>query len=335
MGLSSRSKQYFSSSSSSSAGSSPPSWQSSKGAVIVQPSVLSRKRPAQLILPSPAQLEFTQQRLGREPEVHVELGIRGYYSLASKKGRREFMEDGHGVMLDISGNPKQAFFVVTDGHGGSAAAHFVARNLGNNILNEIMVDGNMGNQIEAAVRRGYSITDNQFLSQDESGGACAASVLVKDGELYVANAGDCRVVLSRKGVATALTRDHRLTREDERARIENSGGYLHCRNGVWRVNGTLAVSRAFGDIYLKEYVISEPEIMKLPLTSDCDFLIIASDGLWDKVDEQGAVDVVSRGIIGNSLQESCKELVDITSSRGNMDDVTVMVINLQSFVNGN
>lgn len=53
------------------------------------------------------------------------------------------------------------------------------------------------------------------------------------------------------------------------------------------------------------------------------------------MDEQEAVDVVARGIKVNSHQESCKELVDITSSRGNMDDVTVMVINLQSFVNGN
>ena len=55
-----------------------------------------------------------------------------------------------------------------------------------------------------------------------NGGACAASVLVKDGELHVANVGDCKVILSRKGVATALTKDHRLTREDERIRIEKS-----------------------------------------------------------------------------------------------------------------
>lgn len=49
------------------------------------------------------------------------------------------------------------------------------------------------------------------------------------------------------------------------------------------MNGSLAVSRAFGDIHLKDWIISEPEIVKLPLTSDCQFLILASDGLWDKV----------------------------------------------------
>lgn len=46
---------------------------------------------------------------------------------------------------------------------------------------------------------------------------------------------------------------------------------------------SLAVSRAFGDILLKKWVISEPEIRKLQITSDCGFLVMASDGLWNKV----------------------------------------------------
>lgn len=58
--------------------------------------------------------------------------------------------------------------------------------------------------------------------QEIRSGACVASVLLKDGELHVANAGDCRVVLSRKGLATVLTNDHRPSREDERLRIQNS-----------------------------------------------------------------------------------------------------------------
>lgn len=292
-------------------------------------STILKKRPAQLIVPAycPAS-DFGQ--VGKILE-RKEFQTEGKgFAMASKKGRREIMEDGHGVMLDISGNPKQAFFVVIDGHGGRAAADFVAENLGRNIMNEIQLLGNDGNRIEAAVRKGYSVTDEQFLNRKVNGGACAASVLVKDGELHVANVGDCKVILSRKGVATALTKDHRLTREDERIRIEKSGGLLHCRNGVWRVNGTLAVSRAFGDLYLKDHVISEPDILQLPLTYDCDFLIVASDGLWDKVGDQEAVDVVSSK--KDSL-ESCKELIAMSTSRGGVDDITVMVINLQKFVN--
>lgn len=59
--------------------------------------------------------------------------------------------------------------------------------------------------------------------QGARGGACAATALVKDGELYVANVGDCRAVLcSRGGAATALTSDHTPGRQDERLRIESS-----------------------------------------------------------------------------------------------------------------
>lgn len=66
-------------------------------------------------------------------------------------------------------------------------------------------------------------------------------------------------------------------------KIKLQGGFVHSCNGVWRLQGTLAVSRAIGDLHLKQWIISEPEILKMPLTSDCEFLILASDGLWDKV----------------------------------------------------
>ena len=49
----------------------------------------------------------------------------------------------------------------------------------------------------------------------------------------------------------------------------------------------------------------------------------------NQVNDQEAVDVVLRE---KNLLVSCKKLVDMSSSRGSMDDITVMVINLQNFV---
>nr|GMD68769.1 probable protein phosphatase 2C 74 [Ipomoea batatas] len=302
---------------------------------------ISRKRPALLQVPvySPESdfAVLARNRFGDNNNNRSEMDVEGRdYFVASKKGRREVMEDGHSVILDILGDSKQAFFVVIDGHGGRNAVDYVAENLGKNIVNSLEAGNNKvslssssGNYIEDALRQGYSETDKQFLVQGKDGGACAASVLIKDGEMHVANVGDCGVVLSRKSVAVSLTSDHRpVSREDERARIEKSGGMLYCQNGVLRVNGSLAVSRAFGDHHLKELIISEPDILKLPLTSDCQFLILASDGLWDKVSNQEAVDVV---LSENNSMKSCKKLVDLSSKRGSLDDVTVMVINLQNF----
>ncbi|CAI9117155.1 OLC1v1018499C1 [Oldenlandia corymbosa var. corymbosa] len=331
--------------------------------VMKQPrtSVLTRKstlRPTQLVVPAPLSCPAEMEIMIGKKYEREEFQLQGKgFAVASKKGKRAVMEDSHGVMLHIDSNPKQAFFVVVDGHGGRAAAEFVAENLGTNIMKEINNIENVAvgsleeaehHHIEQAIRRGYLVTDHQFLSQEvNKGGACAASVLVKDGEMYVGNVGDCKVILSRNGKAQCLTQDHRLTRPDERARIENSGGFLECRNGVWRVNGSLAVSRAIGDAYLKQHIISEPHTLSLPLTpddSDC-FLILASDGLWDKVGEQEAVDVVlasssSRGGGGkkkedqdedDSAVEACKELVALSYRRGGVDDVTVMVIHLPNF----
>lgn len=287
-----------------------------------------RKRPARLILPENFPVvELGCERLKKRENKEFEVEGRDY-CLASKKGMRDVMEDSYGVTVDVAGDPKQAFFAVIDGHGGRAAADYVAENLGNNILREAETLGKERGSPEEAIRKGYLVTDKEFLSQGVASGACAASVLLKDGHLHAANVGDCRVVLCRKGVADALTRDHRVSREDERLRIENSGGFVHRRNGVWRIHGSLAISRAIGDLHLKEWVISEPEIKTRRIMPDCEFLIMASDGLWDKVSDQEAVDLVSKQ---SNFQESCKKLVELACSRGNVDDITVMLINLRNF----
>ncbi|KAI3931817.1 hypothetical protein MKW98_012227 [Papaver atlanticum] len=287
--------------------------------------ILRKNKALRLVIPEISLREM------RKEEYQKEFEIQGRdYSLASRRGKREIMEDGYGIIHDIMGDSKQAFFGVFDGHGGRAAMEYVVENLGKNIvsaLGEVVQNGEDG-QLENAIKEGYSLTDKDFLRQDVSSGACAATALLKNGELYVANAGDCRVVLSRNGVARALTSDHHVNREDERFRIQNSGGNLSYRNGVWRVQGSLAVTRAIGDVHLKEWVISEPEIEKIRLTTDCEFLIIASDGLWEKVGNQEAVDLISRE---NWCIQSCKKLIQVSSSRGGRDDITVMVVDLQSF----
>lgn len=52
-------------------------------------------------------------------------------------------------------------------------------------------------------------------------GACCVTALIKDKELVISNLGDCRAVLSRKGKADALTKDHKASNEDERKRIQD------------------------------------------------------------------------------------------------------------------
>lgn len=49
---------------------------------------------------------------------------------------------------------------------------------------------------------------------------------------------------------------------------------------VPRVDGQLAVARAFGDKSLKKHLSSEPDVSVEIITEDTDYLILASDGIW-------------------------------------------------------
>ncbi|OWM79484.1 hypothetical protein CDL15_Pgr022896 [Punica granatum] len=82
-------------------------------------------------------------------------------------------------------------------------------------------------------------------------------------------------------------------RSDELARIQALGGRVICLNGA-RVEGILAMSRAIGDKYLKPYVTAEPETTILRRDPRDEFLIIASDGLWDVLTNELACEITSR-----------------------------------------
>jgi protein phosphatase 1L len=112
----------------------------------------------------------------------------------------------------------QAFFGIFDGHGGTKASEFAAHNLEKNVLEEVIRRDE--SDIEEAVKHGYLKTDSDFLKEDLNGGSCCVTALIRNGNLVVSNAGDCRAVISRGGVAEVLTSDHKPSRKDEKERIE-------------------------------------------------------------------------------------------------------------------
>ncbi|KAF6137170.1 hypothetical protein GIB67_030934 [Kingdonia uniflora] len=176
----------------------------------------------------------------------------------------------------------QGFFGVFDGHGGRKAADFAAENLCGNIMGMLeKCEGDSGKG--EAIKAGYLKTDEEFLNQGLSSGTCCVTCLIQEKNIVVSNLGDCRAVINRDGLAQAVTKDHKAAELDERKRIENKGGYVQIHRGAWRVHGILSVSRSIGDAHLKEWVTAEPDTKILSLTPDMKFLVLASDGLWEKV----------------------------------------------------
>lgn len=150
--------------------------------------------------------------------------------------------------------------------------------------------------------------------------------------LLVANAGDCRAVLSRRGTAIEMSKDHRPCCMNERKRVESLGGYVD--DGY--LNGQLAVTRALGDWHLegmKEVgepggpLSAEPELKMVTLTKDDEFLIIGSDGIWDFFSSQNAVDFARRRLQDhNDLRLCCREMVDEAVRRGASDNLTAVMV---------
>nr|GMD30578.1 probable protein phosphatase 2C 60 [Ipomoea batatas] len=128
-------------------------------------------------------------------------------------------------------------------------------------------------------------------------GCTACVAIIQNNQLLVANAGDSRCVLSRKGQAHDLSRDHKPDLEVEKDRILKAGGYIQCG----RVNGSLNLARAIGDMELKQnktlpaerqIVTANPDIKTVELCADDDFLVLACDGIWDCMSSQQLVDFV-------------------------------------------
>ncbi|CAL4930505.1 unnamed protein product [Urochloa decumbens] len=301
--------------------------------------VLKRRRPAPLVVPASgtaaaAAAAAAVAAVEADPRNEVEEEGEEFaaYCRRGKGRRRVEMEDRHVAKVALGGDPQVALFGVFDGHGGKNAAEFAAENMPKFMAEELKKVN--GGEIEGAVKRGYLKTDEEFLKRDESGGACCVTAVLQKGGLVVSNAGDCRAVLSRAGQAETLTSDHRASREDEKERIENLGGFVVNYRGTWRVQGSLAVSRGIGDAHLKQWIVADPDTRTLLVDQQCEFLILASDGLWDKIDNQEAVDLARPLCINSdkaSRMAACRMLTETSISRGSTDDISVVIIHLQKF----
>ncbi|XP_051150530.1 probable protein phosphatase 2C 27 [Andrographis paniculata] len=255
-------------------------------------------------------------------------------------GGRSDMEDTHICIPDLAMNfgytsrceEVVSFYGVFDGHGGKGAAQFVRDHLPRIIVE----DAYFPVELEKAVTRSFMEADAAFarsclLESTLSSGTTALTAMIFGRSLLVANAGDCRAVLSRRGVAIEMSEDHRPCCTNEKIRIESLGGYVD--DGY--LNGQLNVTRALGDWHikgLKEWgnagpLSAEPELKLTTLTNEDEFLIIGSDGIWEVFRSQNAVDFARRKLQEhNNVKLCCKEIIIEAKKRGAMDNLTVVIV---------
>ncbi|AQK92472.1 putative protein phosphatase 2C 52 [Zea mays] len=244
---------------------------------------------------------------------------------SSFRGKRASMEDFYDIKSSKIDDKQIHLFGIFDGHGGSRAAEYLKEHLFENLMKhpEFMTNTKL------AINETYRKTDSEFLdaernSHRDDGSTASTAVLVGD-HLYVANVGDSRAVISKAGKAIALSEDHKPNRSDERKRIESAGGIVMWA-GTWRVGGVLAMSRAFGNRLLKQFVIADPEIQEQEINDELEFLIIASDGLWDVVPNEDAVSLVK---MEEDPEAAARKLTETAFSRGSGDNITCIVVKFE------
>ncbi|XP_030947655.1 probable protein phosphatase 2C 22 [Quercus lobata] len=227
-----------------------------------------------------------------------------------------------------------AFYAVFDGHGGKHAADFACCHLPKFIVE----DEDFPRDIERVVASAFLQTDTAFaeacsLDAALASGTTALAALVVGRLLVVANAGDCRAVLCRRGKAIEMSRDHKPLCIKEMKRIEASGGYIY--DGY--LNGQLNVTRALGDWHMEGMkggdggpLSAEPELKSTKLTEEDEFLIIGCDGIWDVFRSQNAVDFARRRLQEHNDPALCsKDLVDEALKRKSGDNLAAVVVCFQ------
>ncbi|CAL5366795.1 unnamed protein product [Camellia sinensis] len=227
------------------------------------------------------------------------------------------------------------------------------------------------------------LVKRSWLAQPQiaSVGSCCLVGAISNDILYVANLGDSRAVLGRRVsdgqtrnsttvVAERLSTDHNVGVEEVRKEVEalhpDDSHIVVYSRGVWRIKGIIQVSRSIGDVYLKKpefnrdplfqqfgsavplkrpVMSAEPSILVRMLRPQDLFLIFASDGLWEQLSDDFAVEIVMKNprvgiakrLIKAALQEAAKKREmsydDIKRIRKGVrrhfhDDITVIVIYL-------
>jgi len=265
------------------------------------------------------------------------------------------------------------YFGVFDGHGGSASSAFLKENLlsftsaaGTFLCRSVIGEGisEYGVIDENPLALAFEQADCHLLDHlstlgdpDCWSGSTATVVFLSSSHILTANVGDSRAVLGRKNRTIDLSNDHRPVSSTKAGRSEINriaacGGWI----SQMRVCGILAVTRAFGDYEFKggrselledlrvvgipksgtlvrPPVVAVPDVSVIERTVDDDFLIIATDGLWDVTNSVQAITFVRSIVKKNpncSMDEIARSLIDRAIRSRTGDNVSCIVIDLRT-----
>lgn len=242
----------------------------------------------------------------------------------AEQGLRSSMEDAHVVLFNLYKHG-DVFCGVYDGHSGSHAASYTAEILHLRFAGHL----NRGHDPKQAFTYAYREV-SQELSTGVSG-TTAATVYLFERNMTAANAGDCRAIIVSSDSVRQLTRDHRVEDADERRRIIAHGGIIR-GSYVMRDMAGLMPTRSLGDAFFEPAgVTSEPCLNSAKVRKGDLFLVCASDGLFDVMDNHEVAAVVRKANEAQTAADALgREVLELSAGTDNMTAVVVDLSRLQA-----
>lgn len=274
----------------------------------------------------------------------------GPVGASGMQGWRPEMEDAH-LCVKMPSLEDHIYLCVFDGHGGAGAAEFAAENLIRIVESTTEWKEYVNSSVKDPAKCKLAL-EEAFLKIDEelrafqgtsggvdTSGCTSVTCMITPHHFICANAGDSRCVLGTGGRTVPMSYDHKPTDTEESERILNAGGCVQWK----RVDGDLAVSRAFGDFEYKkrndltakqQKVSCFPDVKIVERAPEDDVLILACDGLWDVMSNEEAVAHVRQmytegeGDVGLIAEE----MIDTALHKGSRDNISCTVVRLAGAV---
>jgi serine/threonine protein phosphatase PrpC len=168
-----------------------------------------------------------------------------------------------------------------------------------------------------------------------SGTTCVMVFQVGD-RILCANVGDSRAIMVKGDKAIPLSVDQKPDDPEESKRIKENGGEISQyeedgeKSGpfrVWKKGEAypgIAMSRSIGDfIASKLGVIPEPKFLEEKIDKDTKFIVVASDGVWEFLDNDTVKNMVMPFYQKKDPIGACKELIKKSTEFWNQEDIVV------------